>query len=289
MRIGGYGSGFSGGNPSGSPEYNRRVFRSRFRVGENIHGRLRYYIRPELALITVEGIELTAQITSLPAPQPGNLVCFRILQLTPEIILQEKGISHAPASALETALASFHHTRGLFEKAARPILFSPKLSQCPPAKRHTFFMNEIDAAPELPELWKTVWASCATLRQELKTVGPWEMAYRPWQFPGMTESECVQDAQYSSGLRGEAALSALHPDCGKLEIRNYLLDPHAQCQPAMEHPAERPDITALASLFLPHPNHTIFLAAVPLPPSSQHGSIARIIQKAPSGHLRLTV
>lgn len=176
MRIGGYGSGFSGfgGGDKGRSD----AFKKGRQPGQKVRGRLIKKVSHDTAWVDIEGHKLLAQIRT-DAPE-GSLLSFVITQLTPNIILRAVFEPSGIGRTTLTLASSFDTARTLMENQLRP--HTTQLEQTAPAERKSVFITLLRSNAKLLAAYLDA-TNC--LKDINNSIGDeaGRLHYAPWQIP----------------------------------------------------------------------------------------------------------
>lgn len=286
MRITGYGSrGFGGGSHGDKAA----LFRGRHRVGEHLRGRLIEYEASGLARVDFEGLELLARIESSPAPSPGQVVLFRVMRLTPEIVLQEIGVADTSETPAGHALQAFWAARAAFEQHTHDLRAALAAQAASAPVTAKIWTQRLAEHPDAPPLWDAVQSALRLLNATLGANGPWQADYRPWLLPAALSGEIVYDRAMDTPRGGEAVFSFSLPQHGQCELRAFASPPDATCRVLMEHPADAPELGEAAKALVPQGLTPTVLPPASLPQASRSGALTRFVDATPGRRLRLRV
>lgn len=218
MRIQGSGSGFAGDQSSDRRRRSTaRAFRQGRRIGQIVRGQLIAPAENGLAWVSVSGHTLLAR---LDHPPTGADLLFRILALTPEVILQDITPPPGEASDPVRLLAALTEARSRLEGLLKGL---PRPPAPPPldltAARRCF----LDALAGQPEA-RTLWERTRELTRYLSALlppGQGRLHYTPWVFPGLGQSELLAERQ-PAGHGGPAVTLRLFgqlPRLGRLVVQ----------------------------------------------------------------------
>jgi len=289
MRIGDHGfSGFfSGRGPGGGDR--ARIFRNRHRVGERIQGRLVRWEQPGLAWVDIQGQELLAQIHSQPAP--GQILAFLIVQLYPDIVLQELhggagGDTGAPTT-LAGAVHAFWSARSLYESAARGLQPSATVRHHAPKRRLALHETLADA-PEALARYLRLLGAAHMVNAFLVPMGAGRLCYPAWLLPrGALAAEMLVHGGRDGKRLDEAVLAFAMPRTGQCLIRIMVRpEPGAEgsCRVAMERPGlGRAMDAALDALLAETSLACSRLETTPLAPEHRAGLLAGLLHSGTGG------
>lgn len=249
------------------------AFRRARRVGERLTGRLLRWEGDGLGLVNIQGHELTALVASNPAP--GQTLHFIVERLYPDVVLRE--LHAGPGGGLSPAMLfnDFRKARMQADealKSAEAQLTALELQD--PVQRKKAFHGIVAADPALVLPLSKLLASVAALNSILKPVRGVELSSPNWLLPGAASRELLV---FDSGSGGpvEARFFCLLPIYGRCEARLLQVGGKYGLKVLME---EQPPAKALSKLLakeLPKDAAVDFLGAVPLPPESRAGIVAR--------------
>jgi hypothetical protein len=99
-----------------------KAFRNRLREGDRIVAVMRSWVQPELALLAVGDLEITAHLGG--DPQPGMGLTLEVVSLYPELVLKEVKSAASPSDAgsIEALASSFNQEHSAFEDTLRNML-----------------------------------------------------------------------------------------------------------------------------------------------------------------------
>lgn len=227
MRIGNPSGPFSGRGSSGGDR--ARIFRNRHRVGERVKGRLLRWEQPgqawpNLAWIDIQGQELLAQIHS--QPEPGQILVFLVVQLYPDIVLQElhgggPGSGSGAPLSLSGAVHAFWAARSLYESASRPE--RPVLGPAPgmPAsERRSLLHSTLGTRPDVLARYLRLLGAVQLTNAFLGPMGAGRLCYPAWLLPAEAlAAEMLMHPGRGAGDADEAVLAFALPRAGQCLVR----------------------------------------------------------------------
>lgn len=287
MRISDRGAGSYGGY--GNRRERADTFRRRYRIGERVKGRLIQYAASGLAHIDFEGLDLLARIETTPQPHPGQTVIFIVKALSPEILLQEIGVTGGGTDLpLASAIQHFWAARAEFEAKAEAIR-RELASIAHTDERNVHFKSLLTQSEDISVLYRRALASLGCVNEALMNT-PWRADYRPTLIPEALGGEILFDTGFASEKAGECMFSFQLPSTGQNEIRLYLAPPRATCRILMERPQDTPVMQAAARVLLPSELSYTSLSPTLLPAANRSGVLARFLAAQSGGtglHLRV--
>ena len=258
MRIGGYGKGFGSFDKKDS-EARKRSFRKRHRVGEELRG---VVLRPAgqgLAWVRVDGHELLAVLET--ASEPGQLLYFRVNQLTPEIVLQELRVVPPEQADLPDLLRMGFISRSRLESASLSLDSgetgeSGETDQGTPSERKAAFLQRLEESAELRGLY----AGLSEL-EELINIrlanrhgqGTARFSFTPWLVPLARDQEALH-VQHPAEEQGQGISDYLFgftlPGLGRCHVRVLEQPPLARFRLILEKPGHAEEVEPLVARFL---------------------------------------
>ncbi len=172
------------GNQDSSGGDRARIFRNRHGVGERVRARLLGWEQPGLAWVDIQGQELLARIHS--APDPGQTLSFLVVQLYPDIMLQElHGGASGQGAPLDMtgAVHAFWTARSLYESAARPLLNDWTAHRPPARDRRKSLHAVLGRSPEAMPLYLRLLGAVQVANAFLGAAGAGRLCYPAWLLP----------------------------------------------------------------------------------------------------------
>lgn len=163
-------------------------FRARHAVGERVDGTVIRYEQNGLAWVRIDPDLLLAALDT--RPEPGVRMAFRILKLTPFILLKELHATNQGGAVLGDLIQGFRLLRDRFE-ADLPqdmlhggLATEPRLSRC-----KALFETQLRQKEDSFKLYSDIQALLTHLNKGLRSMGDGEALYTPWIWPDATGHE----------------------------------------------------------------------------------------------------
>lgn len=249
MRVFGDGAGFSrDGGFSGNRGSRADQFRRNRRAGETVRGKLLGFEASGLAWVRIEGQELLARVNA--NAQPGQIMRFLIVSLTPDIILkelpQDGGASSSRSlGALAGALSA---NKEAFEALLARSEFAQAgdLSPNIPLRRPPF-LRWLAGNTEALRLYREIREACREASALLAPAGLGRYHYLPWILPRASGFEALirrtrpSPKEGKSGSRRAPILWDVRcrfslPDMGRVSLSILFSKSKARYKIALERP-----------------------------------------------------
>lgn len=236
---------FPGGHGGGYASASRSEARARFRrshaVGQRVRGVLLSWERPGLAWVKLTGCDLLAAVEG--DVQPGQALFFRIMQLIPDIVLQQLSPSEA-AGAEGSALAAAHQwlaSRSALDAHFAPLL-APLAAMAGVDERKAAFFRALAGEPDLLPVWAGFLEHLARVNEHLAAMngpaGGAVLASAPWLLPVARDMEILSLAADPARQRSlaETICSLSLPRLGRVELRFLGRGAETGFRVFLEHP-----------------------------------------------------
>lgn len=203
------------------------IFRSRYHVGQKLHGKLLKWESQNLGWIEVQDLTLLASIQA--TPPIGTLLTFKVEQMYPEIILKElhsgaEDEESVPGKTPQETAGDFISARAKFESRCL-YLFARKYSPQKPA--FVQFTEFLKSDHDYIDTFLEVLTCVKGLNQFSKNLS---LIYMPWLIPNALNHEAVitiNTRKNPAGSFYEGMFSFTHPKIGATCLKIMYKKPSA--------------------------------------------------------------
>jgi hypothetical protein len=296
MKISGYGSG--SGSGSGTDSRRRReAFRRSHSVGQQVRGVVLRQEGPGLAWVRVGTQELLANIGADVVP--GRQLAFRVLQLSPDIVLQALG--GGGAATAEGAMAELAQqlrvtltgldtlTRGPGDAPTETL--TETLEALPRGEgRRQAYLRGVAATPHGPALFARALDLARELNGLLAPRHGARLVLAPWLLPRATEFEFLVgaggtgNAEDDDGL-AEAVMGFRLPALGYCRVQLFWRGERAGYRLFLERPGHAAPLRRVLDKTLPADLACLGVHPLPPGPASPLASLFHPPDERPSAGL----
>lgn len=268
--------GKGGGSSSGRGR--SETFRRNHKIGQKIRGRFIEKISSDMGWVVIDGQKLLANLNSTPSP--GSLLTFRVVQLSPQIILKELFAPGFSGNPEFSRISDFETARTLFENRARTVL-SALCEKTGHERKHDFF-SALQQDRNCTDAFLDVTACAASLTASMNSGQT--ILYAPWLVPEGNRSVLI----CHPSLQGNTNFLSLTVECtfprfGLTRVQVLAKPPRAGIKLLLEHPRHGPQLhKILRNVLTAKAEDTSLLGIEKLPPHAHGGILSELLLRRSS-------